>query len=455
MTQRSVPPTATPRRISELGPRALFVVVSLAFTWANHVVWVDVLAAAGTFGYMGVRVIPKSPGSLLPFWFLAVLPACWLRIHLRRPSDLVQLFLYYAVHIPTAVLLPLVSFSSTAVQLGYTATIAVALCALDVRYLLPVLRVPTVRVPTLVFWAGVFGFYALALGVFARSGYLSLQGFDVVQVYAQRQELTDRAAEIGRLFFYLANWTGAALAPFLIIAGFHRRRFVLAILGVAVAAASFIASSNRANSVAIPAVIGGYVLLRMTRGRHLGVLLGAVFLALTALTVLLDLSGLTGVSIPVVTFQVFHRIFTNNGFLSAIYLDAFGDHRFAYYADSFLRWIPGPRLESPVPVYAGESFTDVPGVWANANLWADAFANLGTLGIAFTTAITTMMLWVYDSITSRKNMVIAATALVMPASALANTSSNVALVSNGIFLVFVLMYLWRGADLRVARRATT
>ena len=428
------------------GARLLLATTALAFTIATHFVWVRVIDAAGVYAYMGVRALPNSSSTLALFWAMAVLPSLFLPIHLRRPSDIVQIFLYYSVHVPTAVLLPLVSYSSTVIQLTYCAVIAVALVALNVRYAMPAVRVPTVRVPARAFWLGIFAFYVLAMLVFARSGYLSLQSLDFLQVYAQREELTDRAAELGRLFFYMANWTGAAFAPFLIIVGLFKRRPWLVVLGIVVATASFIVSSNKANYVAVPAVIAGYYVLRASGGRYLAITMGAAFLALTAGTVLIDRSGVTGLPVPIVTFQVFHRIFTNNGYLSAVYLDLFNDHQFAFFSDSFLRWLPGPRLDAPVPVLAGASFTDVPGVWANANLWADGFANLGLWGIALTFTFTTFVLWLYDCIASRKNRVVAASALVIPASALANTSTNVALISNGMVLVFVFMYLWSGAD---------
>jgi hypothetical protein len=448
MTSQSLADWSRSRaRSSSIGARALFILAAFAFTYANYVMWVHVLDAAGVYAYIGVRVLERSPATLAVFWAIAVLPAFLLRVHLRRPSDVVQLFLYYAVHIPTAVLMPLVSYSAVADQLIYCVSIGIALIALDVRYLMPLVRVPALRVSPLLFWTGVAAFYVLAMLVFWRSGYLSFDNLDFVQVYAQREELADRASELGRLFFYMANWTGAAFAPFLIIAGLHRRRISLVVLGVIVATASFVVSSNKANYMAVPAVIVGYYVLRASQGRYLGAMMGGAFFALTAATILLDTTGVTGVSLPVVTFQLSHRLFTNNGYLSAIYLDLFNSHQFAYYADSFLRWLPGPRLASPVPVLAGASFTDVPNVWANANLWADGYANLGLIGIALTAAFTALVLWLYDSITSRKNLIFAASALVIPASALANTSTNVALVSNGMFLVFLLMHLWTGVDL--------
>lgn len=433
--------------VRSLAARLAFVVVAVSFTLLTRYIYVDVLSAARAFDYMGIRVVPASAGILALFTAIAVIPACWLPIHLRRPSDIIELFLYYAVHVPTAALLPLISYSTLERQIGFCVAITLAFAALELRYRVPALAVPQLRIPPHDFWIAIAAFYITSLAVFASSGYLSPSNFQLVEVYAQRLELTDRAAEIGRLFFYLANWTGAAFAPFLVVVSLYNKRWWLLLLAVLIATASFVASSNKANYIAVPAVMAGYYALRYSRGRYFGILMGVAFAALAGAAMLADdVAGVTinGIRIPVITYQVFHRTFSNNGFLSAIYLDLFGPGHFAYYADSFLRWVPGPRLAASVPALAGQSFTDVPNVHANAHLWADAYANAGYVGIAFTSALTGILLWVYDGITVRKDHVVATAALIVPATVLANTATHVALVSNGMFLVFLLLYAWPG-----------
>ncbi|MGZ8375708.1 MAG: hypothetical protein ACXW05_10500 [Gemmatirosa sp.] len=427
------------------GARIALVVVAAAFAWLTRYVYADVLATAVVFDYMGVRAAQVSMLEWLPFLLLAVLPALWLPVHLRRPTDIVQLFLFYAVHVQTATLMPFISTSPRGAQLLFCAAVTLALLALDARRLLPALRPPAVRPSRQLFWLGIAAFYVLAFVTFARSGYLTRESLSAANVYDQRAELQDRAAEIGRVFFYAANWTGAVFAPFLIVVGLHTKRRWLAVAAAVLAFASFVASSNRANYMAIAAATGGYYLLRVTRGRHLGTAMGASFIALTGLLLAVDVRlgvSVAGFSVPAVTWQVFHRTFSNNGFLSAIYLDTFRSREAAYYADSFLRWVPGPRLEAAVAQIAGASFTDVLGNHANANLWADAYANLGYLGIAIAAAFTALVFWVYDGVSSRLDRLLAAAALVVPASVLSNTATQTALTSNGLLLLFVLVLAW-------------
>src|SRR5258705_5274740 len=114
-TLTSLPP-ATPAAVrtgsSSLLARSLFIVSAAIFTLLSRYIYSDVVGSAGLFDYMGVRVLPASPAQLNAFFILAILPAFWLAVHLRRPSDVVQLFLYYAVYVQAATLMPLVSYST-------------------------------------------------------------------------------------------------------------------------------------------------------------------------------------------------------------------------------------------------------------------------------------------------------------------------------------------------------
>ncbi len=428
--------------------RICFVLVAWSFSELLRHVYIDVIAGHAAFALMGARVLSATAAVQGAFIFLAVLPATWLTVHMRRPTDAVQLFLYYAVHIPTCVMLPIVSQTSHEDQFIFAIAILLGLLSLDLRYLLPRLRVPQPRLEPGIFWYCIATFYVFSFIIFAKSGHLSVWNISLLEVYDQRLELGQRASEIGKTFFYVANWAGAAVAPFVIIAGLHKRRLLLVLAGVVLAGGSFVASSNKLNYIGVPAVIVSYAVFRKTEGRHIAVMMGVGFTILTLGVLWIDrsLETTSGAELPSITWAVVHRLFTNNGFLSAVYLDVFHQWGPAFYSDSFLRWLPVPRLDAPVPILAAESFTEIPDVWANAHLWADGYANLGYAGIAFSTLSALLVLWVYDSVSARKNNAVAAAALVVPASVLANTSVHTALISNGMLVAFLLIWLWRGGD---------
>ena len=110
------------------------------------------------------------------------------------------------------------------------------------------------------------------------------------------------------------------------------------------------------------------------------------------------------------------------------------------------RWWASPRFELPIAQLAGESFTRVPNVHANAHLWADGYANFGSAGVAFATVSLLLLLYAYDCLAAHKDRAIAAAALAVPATVLANTAVHTAFLSNGIFVTFLLVWLWRGGN---------
>ncbi len=429
------------------GSRLGFIGVSLVFAWLVRFAYVDLLADSGQYDYMGVRAQEIPMAVLLGSLALAALPSLWLPAHLRRPTDLVTLYLFYAVHIPSCVLLPVVSESPIQKQLSYTLALTGVMALLVWRLPLPLIAFPEPKNRSLFFW-GAFVIACIGiLGSFSQSGYLTLENFNLLEVYDQRLELMARSAEIGRLFFYSANWTAGAIVPFLLIVGLHYRRYLLVAVGIVMALLSFVVSSNKLAYMFVPAVVGAYLTLRLTQGRHLALIMGSAFSLLGLGFVAFDswvMSSPGGPEGYPLTWGGFFRIFCNNGFLSAVYLDIFSKLPPALYADSFARILILPQLDMSVPALAGASFSEVPDVHANAHLWADGYANLHYHGFLFSLFCVWLSYWFYESLTRCHIREIAAAGLVCFAVALANTSVHTAAISNGFLVFCALLYVWPG-----------
>jgi hypothetical protein len=79
---------------------------------------------------------------------------------------------------------------------------------------------------------------------------------------------------------------------------------------------------------------------------------------------------------------------------------------------------------------------------ANANIWADAYANFGYAGILCFTLLLAILLWLYDSMAaSSRDVQVAALAIGLPAFALANGGLLTSLLTNGVGLAMLLIYL--------------
>jgi uncharacterized membrane protein YgaE (UPF0421/DUF939 family) len=92
---------------------------------------------------------------------------------------------------------------------------------------------------------------------------------------------------------------------------------------------------------------------------------------------------------------------------------------------------------------------------ANVNIWADGYANFGYAGILCFTLLLAILLWLYDSIAaSSRNTRVAALAIGLPAFALANGGLLTSLLTNGVALAMLLIYLMPSMNYDDARRSS-
>ena len=78
---------------------------------------------------------------------------------------------------------------------------------------------------------------------------------------------------------------------------------------------------------------------------------------------------------------------------------------------------------------------------ANANLWAEGFAEFGVPGIVGFTLFLAFMLWLYDSLASRRDLQMSVLLAAMPAIMLSNTSPLTVVISHGGLAAALLLYL--------------
>jgi hypothetical protein len=82
---------------------------------------------------------------------------------------------------------------------------------------------------------------------------------------------------------------------------------------------------------------------------------------------------------------------------------------------------------------------------ANANFWADAYANFGYAGIVCFTLLLALVLWLYDSGSAGRDRYVTALVIALPAFAVANSGLLTSLLTHGIGLAMLLMYLMPAA----------
>jgi hypothetical protein len=168
--------------------------------------------------------------------------------------------------------------------------------------------------------------------------------------------------------------------------------------------------------------------------RSFGVMLTSGLIAIILLSTVVDLATNNVALSTLIT----RRTLAAPGLLTGFYFEHFSQASHAGFGFRFSRWAPpyfGPPQEIGL-VYFGSSNVD-----ANANFWAEGFADFGIAGILGFTFFVAFLIWIYDSIAVTHNLELATLLAAMPALNLSNTAPTTVLLTHGGLAVALLLYL--------------
>ncbi len=221
----------------------------------------------------------------------------------------------------------------------------------------------------------------------------------------------------------------------LIALGVARPRWRYLALGIAGEFLLYVLQGSKASLFLIPLVPLVAVAIRLGR-RRFGplVIWGGVAMVLVAaaLTALMDSPWPLALSVV--------RLIALPGQLTADYFDYFSTHAPYLLSHSILRgFVDAPYPVDP-PFLIGAAYLHHV-VDANASFWADSIANFGLAGIIPFTAILGAILWLLDVVAAKKSLVIVGPAIAIFALTLSNGALLTAVLTNGIGLALLLVYL--------------
>jgi hypothetical protein len=405
--------------------------------YASLLVASYVTTIAPAFAYMGYTLEPAAPPYLVLGFAVSVLPALWLPLQLARPSAGVVWIIYLLAYVPST-LMPLLSLVRPPEDVALlVVAIGTAFTLLSLVPSLRLLRLRRLRVPSWVFWSAfvaLCGF--LLLQITSEHGYaIALPSLS--EVYDVRGEYKEAAES--RLSRLGVSWIGNVLAPFLFAVALVRRRPLLALPALALQAYLFSITGFR--SLLFAAVILVVLLgASAMRGRYLGAYLAWGGSALIVGSWLLD-QALQTIAF---TSTLVRRLIATPGLLSGWYFDFFSDNPQVRLSHSVLaRWLDYPYDVAP-PFLIGARYFGRDETYANANFWADAFANFGFSGIFVFTVVLGLILWFADSTVGASDSARTRLALLLlgvPAFTLSNTALTTTLLTHGLALALLILFV--------------
>ena len=402
--------------------------------FAGLLTWTYVDVLAPVYGYRGYIVLDRSPQYHLFAALILALPAIWMPVELERPSETVLWFVYLMVFIPSFIV-PV--YAAKVGELALVKLHITLLAGFLILNLAP--RLPTIRLPQVQMGRRGFLLLILALMAVLYAAVIDSYGFNIqlisfADVYDVRARFKSVAASA--LAAYGIPWLGNVVHPLLIAIGIRWRSLILIALGLF--GQVMIYSITGFKSIALSGVlIVGLLIATRNGGKEFG-----LWMAWGAASVV-GLGVAVGkiFNLPLLTHLATSRLFFTPGLLTGYYYDFFSTHRKVHMSDGLLSSVSSyPYALEPDRVIGSNFFGDAD-LHANANLWADAFANFGLGGILGFSLILAGIIWLYDSISKHKDPRTAVMLLGVPCITLSNTALETSMLTHGIGLVIFVMFL--------------
>jgi hypothetical protein len=413
--------------------------------------WISEHLVAPLFGYLGYTYVAPSWQMLLGVVLITTAVALTLPRTLNRPSHVVLWTIFVVCVSPTMLMSVSTGYVATNTAIALTGAVGTAFGLVSLatprrpdadttgadRALEPdadVIRIGTKAISrgTLT-WTVCWAYSLLTYGVMAATVGLHVRFLALDDIYDVR---ADYSADVGTggTLGYLLTGQAYVINPLILARGVFRRRPSLIVIALIGQFLLYSSTGFKAVLFSFVAVLGMALLFRGTKPRGSSAFLVAPIAVMVVSAAADELQGgLTWTSVFT------RRFMLTPGLLSSVYVAYFSDNPVARYGYSFLRtWIDYP-YELPPPKRIADFL--VPGSvgYANANLFADGFANFGWFGIFIAAAVLLIWLRVLDRASRGLPMRVAAMAVVMPSIMLSNTSVFTAMLSHGLLMGTVVL----------------
>ena len=391
------------------------------------------------FGYYGFENSYPKVGYLVLAWGLSVVPAVWMPIRLKRPSQLIYWLLYLTVFIPSMFVPLYVGLQDATEVATLMATLFAGFAITGVSYYLPLLRFHPPSISSRAYKRlaiGVVAGLVLWVCVVFRGNFRIVSFADVYDLRLAADDIME-----GSSVHYAVMWLSAVIGPFLMAGGIVRKRVSMFLAGVLIQV--FVYSTMGAKSVIVSIVVVPVLaFILRDKGASFGL---KVSWSCALLTLILYLGRSFGGSESLFFWLfslVFMRTFGITGLNTAWYHDFFLRNPQTYYSHiKGVSWFVIYPYNNPLGIEVGTFYSGDPTLDANAHFWAtDGLAAWGLLGILVVSVVCTLVFWVLDSTAKGHDLTLTALMVSFVAMNLANISLFTSLLSGGLGFLILFLY---------------
>ncbi|CAD5902616.1 putative B-band O-antigen polymerase [Carnobacterium maltaromaticum] len=384
------------------------------------------------FGYINLH--PSKLVQTVSLIFV-LFPLLFFDTKVKVPSRVVFWIIYTMVYIPAMIVPDYVRLNGFDEIINLKISLLVALFLLYFVSELPKLPIYSFKNSTAA-TGGLLILFSLSMwAIIIQTFGLHFNFSEVDDVYDLREAYRD---QVNRFSGYAINWQSKIINALLVALGIIKKQYWFIFIGVF--GQIFIFSITGQKSVALSSVfILGIIFCVQKNGKYFVLRFIYSLIGLICLTAGVDKIF----NSSEYTSLFVRRMLITPGLLLSYYFDFFSDNPKIYLSHSiFKSFIDYPYDRLP-PFLIGKEFFGREDLAANANLWADSFANFGYLGILFFTLILAGILYLYDCISNNRNFIVSVVLIAMPAWSLVDTSLMTSILTHGILLALLINYFFK------------
>lgn len=393
------------------------------------------------FGYMGFPFFGINwPIASFQLFIIALVSAA-LPIEFNKVSDLCVWLLFKMVFVPSLVIASLVTHEVSFVQVLLT-DIVLAFCILIVAFVSQINATSSHSTLS----PGLFWILMSCIGAFFIAFILKDFGFSLgrildlrnwSEIYDIRYAHMDAAQKASFISNYGSLWLAKVIVPLYWAWGLIKKSRIAISLALAVQLMLFALSAHKSFLFSLVFV---YFIYKVASRSESGAWFQRAMVGFTVFSAILFYALDFNIPVDVIV----RRVFIVPGMLSGFFIEYYAVHDYAFYAHNFLSNIFDTSYTTSPAFTIGQNYFGNPKTSANVNLWGDAFANMGYVGIIIITCLLSATLVLINAFSANKNLVLTLCLFSVSFWTITETSLTTTFISHGLaFAVIVAALLYR------------
>jgi hypothetical protein len=414
--------------MNNIKARFLGILSSLIYILIIYFVYVYQISPRWSYN----RYTFENPSILMTIFAISValFPSFFLPTKFDRGSKVAYSILYFVAVIPI-VLIPVLSVAEFKHFL-LSCVVAISFALLSMVHNFDLAKIKLTLSPQ-IFWTSIALFTIFTMILVISTNGLNLQLASILSDEVSERRLGARETITeGSIVGYLISWQLSGVNPFLIAYGLFKRNYLIFFVGLIGQIFGYSVDASKTTLFSPIIIVFFYYLFKIIYENKLKI----HYLYVSFILLVISCSILDILFFPdgVLTSLFVRRFIVTPGLLTGFYFDFFSENPLALLGKGILRGVVEYPYDTGISYIIGAAYFSRD-TNANANLWADAFANFGVIGITFFTIILGFVFWIYDSITKHMDARFSGLLMIVPGLVLSQTGIFTSLLTHGVLVI--------------------